>query len=244
MSCKFCGKEKKLIKAHVIPEAFFRRLRDGQDPPRLLTNAEKSYPKRMPIGVYDSTILCAECEKLFGDWDNYAQDLLGVEPKDATQVVENGQVVGYEIYEYRYDLLKLFFISLLWRSSISTHRFYSRVALGSFEAIAKSFIERRDPGMPQDFSVTVAKFNHPHGQSIFNPHHEKWDQVNYYRFYLGSYVVYIKTDKRKAPGLHARFMMKPGEPLHIIRRDLERSKEMQLLRSIATAAKTRRKSAL
>ncbi len=72
MICQYCGETGKLIKAHVIPAAFFRRLRDGQDPPRLLTNKEKEYPKRMPIGVYDSNILCEACESRFGDWDDYA----------------------------------------------------------------------------------------------------------------------------------------------------------------------------
>lgn len=236
MICRYCGEDKKLVKAHAIPEAFFGRLRNGQDPPRLLTNTENSYPERAPIGIYDRTILCAECEAHFGDWDNYAQDILGPEPKGATQIAENGKVGGYEISGYRYDLLKLFFVSLLWRSSISTHKFYSKVMLGPFEATAKSFVERRDPGVPEDFSVTVAKFDHPFGESILDPHAEKWDHVNYYRFYLGSYVVYIKADKRKTPEPHASFMMKPNEPLRIIRRDLERSKELPLIHNIAMAA--------
>lgn len=236
MTCRYCGEDKKLVKAYVIPVAFFHRLREGNDPPRLFTNTENSYPKKAPIGVYDNTILCAECEVLFGDWDIYAQDLLGIEPKSATQIAENGRVGGYEISKYRYDLLKLFFISLVWRSSISTHNFYSRVKLGPFEAIAKRFIELRDPGVPEDFSVTVAKFDHSPGNSILDPHAEKWYHVNYYRFYLGSYVIFMKVDKRKTPGLHSTFMIKPNEPLRIIRRDLERSKELPLIHRIATVA--------
>lgn len=236
MNCRYCGEAGKLIKAHVIPEAFFRRLRDGQDPPRLLTNKEKEYPKRMPIGVYDSNILCKACEPRFGDWDDYAQELLGVEPKGALPIMDKDQIAGYEVQEYRYDLLKLFFISLLWRASVSRHTFYSKVKLGPFENIAKGFMECQEPGTPEDFSVTLAKFDHPVGETILDPHPEKREGVNYYRFYLGSYVAYIKVDKRRATGLHADFMMKRSEPLRIIGRNLERSKELPLIRDIATSA--------
>ena len=97
----------------MIPAGFFRRIDDGNGTLRLLSESEEQYPKRSPIGVYDSTILCEFCEPLFGDWDNYAQELLTEEPKDSMRIVENGQLGGYEVKEYRYDLLKLFFISVL-----------------------------------------------------------------------------------------------------------------------------------
>lgn len=232
MICRYCGEDRKLIKAHVIPEAFFRRLRDGQAPPRMLTNKKNEYPKRMPIGVYDKKILCQACEPHFQQWDDYAQDLLDVEPKGASQIIENGQFAGYEIQEYNYNLLKLFFISLLWRASVSKHIFYSKVNLGPFEHIAKRFIEHNDPGTPEDFSVTLAKFDHPIGKTILDPHPEKPEGINYYRFYFGSYIAYIKVDKRNTTGLHIDFMMKPGKPLRIIRRNLHQSKELPLIHDI------------
>ena len=80
MTCCYCRQDKKLIKAHIIPEGFFRRLREEQNPPMMLTNTAGEYPKKMPIGVYDKNILCDECEKIFGVWDEYAQQLLTDEP--------------------------------------------------------------------------------------------------------------------------------------------------------------------
>ena len=229
MVCRYCGHHSKLIKAHVIPEAFFRRLRAGKSPPILLTNKEDDYPKRSPIGVYDRNILCRACEPLFGDWDHYAQALLDIEPRGAVNVIERGQIAGYEVREYRYDLLKLFFISILWRASVSGQGFYSKVKLGHFEHIAKDFIERRDPGTAEDFSVTLAKFDHPLGKTILDPHPEKHEGINYYRFYLGGYIAYIKADKRNASGLHRDFMMKQGEPLKILKRDMGAGGELSLI---------------
>jgi hypothetical protein len=235
MICRCCGKEKKLIKAHIIPAAFFRRLDDGSGPLRLLTTEE--HPKRSPVGVYDCNILCEECESQFGDWDNYGQELLGREPKNALPIMVGDQLAGYEVREYKYDFLKLFFISVLWRASVSEHPFYTRVKLGPYEALAKELIEQRNPGLENDFSVTLAKFDHPLGKSMLNPHPEQWEGVDYQRFYLGGYVAYIKTDERRVPKLHSDFFMRADQPLQIIRRDLEQSKELPLMQKIIGAPK-------
>jgi hypothetical protein len=56
--CRLCRQPKKLIQAHVIPEAFFREMRVGDGAPPLLVKTGE-YPRRSPIGVYDQTILCA-----------------------------------------------------------------------------------------------------------------------------------------------------------------------------------------
>jgi hypothetical protein len=54
MKCKLCGVDKKLVKAHIIPEAFFKPLRSGKNAPLLIRPGD--YVKRAPIGVYDKTI--------------------------------------------------------------------------------------------------------------------------------------------------------------------------------------------
>jgi hypothetical protein len=239
MKCRYCCDKKKLVKAHIIPEAFFRRLRDGQDSPRMFSNKAGEYPKRAPIGVYDTQILCKDCELIFGDWDNYAQDILREEPKNSSPILNGSQVVGYQINSYNYDLLKLFFISLSWRASVSAQPFYKRINLGPYEKMAKYFIEHCDPGSENDFSVTLAKFDHSLGKTILDPHIDRWDGVNYIRFYLGSYVAYIKTDKRKAPEPHLNFILRPNQPLIIIGRDLEKSKELPLIKKIVTVANKR-----
>lgn len=238
-NCRFCGQERKLVEAHIIPEGFFRRLRDNQDPPRLLTNKEGEYPKKAPIGVYDPSILCGECEPSFGDWDNYAQQFLGEEPGGGQPIYDGNQLVAYKVLEYDYVNLKLFFISLLWRASVSSHPFYKKVKLGPYEEESKQLIEQRNPGIENDFSVTLAKFDHPLGSSILDPHPDRWDNVNYYRFYLGGYVAYIKVDKRKAPKPFVDFMLTPVPPLYIICRNLEKSKEWPLMHEIVKAANKR-----
>ena len=69
--CRLCAEDRKLVKAHVIPEAFFRVLRAGGETPILISNVANTYPKRSPIGVYDQNILCEDCETMFSQVDDY-----------------------------------------------------------------------------------------------------------------------------------------------------------------------------
>ena len=64
-TCKSCGQARKLVKAHAIPEAFFRELNNDGMAPIVITNRPGEFSKRAPIGIYDKTILCSDCESLF-----------------------------------------------------------------------------------------------------------------------------------------------------------------------------------
>ena len=111
MICKFCGLDRPLIKAHIIPKAFFMPLRKGKKPAKLIS--QNGYPKKSHIGVYDKEILCNVCEKKFQLWDDYGQKLLLQESDQLTPRIYHGKVVGYEINEFDYSRLKLFFLSIL-----------------------------------------------------------------------------------------------------------------------------------
>src|SRR5258708_4096202 len=102
MMCCYCKQNKELVKAHVIPEGFFRRMREGAHAPLLVKQSD--HIKRAPIGIYDSGILCADCESIFGPWDDYAQRLLVTDLKNAELLTDGVQVGGWTIRNYRYDL--------------------------------------------------------------------------------------------------------------------------------------------
>lgn len=232
MKCRLCLERDDLVDAHVVPAGFFRRLRDGPEAPRLLSNSAGQHPKRAPTGVYDPGIVCAGCEPLFGPWDQYAQELLS-EPPPGRALKYGNKVVGFESKDaWRYDLLKLFFISLAWRASVSTHAFYQRINLGPFEEIAKTMLLERRPGDSEEFSVVLARFTDPVGRVLLDPHTDRIESVDHIRMYLGGYVAYIKTDNRSAPGWMVTFQLKPNAPLKIIGRDITQSKELRIMQSI------------
>lgn len=145
MICRYCEDGTDVVNAHVVPAGFFRRLRSDAGPMRILANNHEDYPRRAPTWVYDSTILCSGCEPRFGEWDQYGQEILADVPLGVPQKI-GSHIVGYELAEWRYEPLKLFFVSLAWRASVSTHDFYRRIRLGPYESQAKAMLESSRAG--------------------------------------------------------------------------------------------------
>lgn len=228
MKCKFCNKEKKLIKAHIIPESFFRELASKKGPSLLVEDTPGTFPKRLPIGPYDKDLLCYDCEKQFGDWDDYAQQIL-LKEIGFKELKKGEDIVGYKVDQFDYVRLKLFFISMLWRASASQLDFFNNVSLGPFESMARDMIEKKDPGNDENFSVVISKYSNPIGKIIIEPIPARWFQVNYYRFHLTGYMVAIKADKRKSPNHLGRLQLSSNNFLLIPVREKPSKKEVELI---------------
>jgi hypothetical protein len=232
--CRFCGHDKKLVKAHIIPEGFFRSLRQGKDMPRLLSSSRHAHPKKIPIGVYDTEILCETCERLFQHWDQYGQEFFARKHRDWKPLSIHGHRI-YEIHDYDYASLKLFFVSILWRASVSGQDFFKRVNLGPLEDTAKRLIAEATPGSADDFSVLLAVFDAPVANPFLSPALLAWAQIRHYRFYLGSYVAYIKADDGRTPKPLHDFILKETPPLYVFCRNLRGSVELPLMKKMAEA---------
>ena len=81
-TCRYCSKEKPLVKSHVIPPSFFEIKEFNKKAPKkalsLLSDSEnlKILPMKRPIGMYDVHLFCNECENKFMKYDDYAFKLL------------------------------------------------------------------------------------------------------------------------------------------------------------------------
>lgn len=232
MKCKFCGNESTLINAHVIPAGFFRRIRQGKEPLEVITNSAGEYTKKSQIGEYDKTIVCSNCESIWQEWDNYAQQLLAEEPLNGRARYYNNRKICYVVDNYEYSKLKLFFISIAWRASVSSRKFFRRVSLGQFEDIAKQHIMNGNPGDSEDFSVVVSKFNHPLAKGTLDPHMYQNSGMNYIRFYLAGYMADMKVDHKPTPNQLSQITMAENRPLYIICRDFTKSKELDLIKKL------------
>lgn len=230
MKCKLCEKDKKLIKAHIIPKAFFRALRVGDKPAPLVdvSPSADADVKRSPIGVYDMDLVCSGCESLFGDWDAYGQSVI-LNIDERVELKNDGKIVADIVKNYDYDKLKLFFISLLWRASASQEKYYSQVELGLFENICKEMLLANNPGTDDEFSVVIARYPNPAGSVIIEPQRAKWNGINWYLFYLSGHIAYIKVDKRNALEPMAGLMLKRDKFLFIAHKDIYKSPEAELI---------------
>ncbi len=235
MLCKLCNKERKLVKAHIIPECFFRLLRsdDGRSSVAV-TNTDNLPHKRAPIGIYDKNLLCEECERLFSDWDSYGCKLFIKQISEFKELKDGNYIAAYTLEEFDYDRLMLFFISLLWRASVSTHLFYERVNLGLYEGLTKEIILNQCLDLGDEISVCLSRFISVKGldkltKTSHSPFKERWEGTNAYRFYLGDITAYIKVDKRKWPTKLAKCAIDKGRPLFVVCRKLEGSNDLNAL---------------
>ena len=235
MNCKLCGKDKKLVRAHIIPKSLWKPLFDDEQSPQSHSTAPTVDDKKSPVGIYDTEILCAQCESIFSPWDDYAQKLLLAKPSEERYVINNGQKIAYVETTIDYAKLKLFFISLLWKAAVSNHFFCARVNVGPFEPQLRRMIIKADPGDSDTFAVMVTKCDERLGPIVLNPQPERWGEINYYRFYLAGYMAYIKVDRSPTPDFISELALNPERPLVIIARDLRTSKDFKIMHDIASS---------
>jgi hypothetical protein len=88
--------------------------------------------------------------------------------------------------------------------------------------------------MEDDFPVTLAKFSDPSFKGMLDPHNDRFDNINYCRFYLTGFVAYIKVDKRPSIGMHEMMKIKEGQPIFITLRDLHGSKDGIVMNDIVS----------
>lgn len=214
---------------HSIPEAFFKELNKDNSVLRIHTNVKGKHKKKAPTGIYDINLLCYECEQKFQKMDNYAiKTLIHDGPKE--EIYQHSKI-GYIFRNIDNSQLKLFFMAVLWRASISKQEFYAKVNLGKkLETKLKNLIWNESCGEKNEFSFFLAKFEKESATTIFDPHPERWDNVKYYRFYLGEYIVHIKADSQKTPAKWEKFIPSDDVLYIVSRGDLETSKEFDIIK--------------
>ena len=237
MICKLTGLEGKPAKAHIIPESFYLIDKDSKEPLKLLTNTAGVFPKRSWTGVYDLTIVTQEGEKRFLDWDDYAYKLLVEQVNTARKLKYKSKVVAYVYDTFDYEKLKLFFLSVLWRAGVSSHPILKRVKLGLHTEILRKAICEANPGNPDFYSTILAFFHDDQSWAkIMDPFPERYDNIKFYRLYLGNIVAYIKVDKQLARTPLREMQLTPNQPLILITKEFWGSKENAVMKKIVANA--------
>lgn len=137
--CKFCGGEKELIKAHIIPRNFYINYK--QDKYRSVDLNTGKWEQRQ-CGAYDKNILCSDCDNgVFKKFDDEGYRILLQECKNHTEKNYNNSILyHFKKNDFNYLLLRKFFISILWRASISNIEEFKFVNLGKYEELAKQIL--------------------------------------------------------------------------------------------------------
>ena len=198
--CKLCGELRQLGNSHVIPAAFYKPYQEEKKAAILASNTRGTFPKKSRNGVYDQTILCKDCEKLFQAFDDYAAKIfLNETDRHFRAVKTRSGVEGFQADDVDQNLIMQFLISVLWRASVSSQEFFSRVNLGPFEASAAKVIQDSNDPIPPCFGACLSRWEDDSlvgHHMLMDPIREKWEGVNAYRLYLGQFVAYIRVDQQ------------------------------------------------
>jgi hypothetical protein len=190
-----------------------------------MSSEDGVYPKRSRTGVYDQ-IVCETCERVFSPWDDYAQQFLTGDLHPSYYVIDQGEKLALILPEVDYVRLKLFFLSVLWRASVSTQALFAKVRLGPHEPILRHMISQGNPGEPDEYSVTLAKFDSPvHQVGIINPERTKFGVTNCYRLYVYGYIAVVKVDQRATIDAFQDMILRPNKPLCVVLRNFKSSRE-------------------
>lgn len=136
--CKLCLQEKPLLKkSHIIPDFIYRDgglYHSGHIIKKInLDAALEGQLVEVGIhrdGMYDKHILCEDCDNsVIGSLESYARPVLY---GDKTPGIEGKRKrIGNVLIltDIDYTKMKLFFLSILWRASISKHSVFNEVEI-------------------------------------------------------------------------------------------------------------------
>lgn len=231
--CRYCLNTKPLIEAHIIPKGFFKRI-EGNGPNYILD--EDNHPRKSRKGYYDTRILCAGCDNKIGLWDDYAQVILTMDMSGFTRISGPEGIGGWDHYSCDYQKLKLFFISLLWRASISKLAAFKKIDIGPWEDVARAMMMADDPGDAQAFTVILTRFTEVFGHSFFDPHMQDIEGIQYGRFYMAGFQAFIKAGTRPSSFLE-EVVLREGDTLRVVKMSIHDTGEGKIMTNILNSPK-------
>lgn len=149
-TCKLCKKTRELKKSHIIPRLAIKLIRDEN----LNNRFYELFNKQNKI-IQDSPkehLLCYECEQHLGNNEKYFKETIHLN-RHGTKKAHDGKKLIVKNLDYK--KIKLFFLSLLWRASISSKPEFENVCIGDNEEIIRKMILNESPGRSSMFSITA-----------------------------------------------------------------------------------------
>lgn len=217
--CKFCGQEKKLIKAHIIPKKFYLGLKDDR---YLCINSQNCKYMIQQQGGYDSNILCGDCDNhILGEFDKEGYKILLGDFSKYKYIQLHPQ---YRIYQldntnFDYEKFRNFFISILWRASISKLEEWSNIKLGGYEKKAFEILKGKREH-DELFKILIYKncFNEDINQEVLIAK-GKTKTYKKYVIQMASYRIEVMVNSSRVSNLYKQRYEKyflNEEYLHII----------------------------
>ena len=131
--CKLCLQYKDLCReSHIIPRFMYKYITGNNNE---LVFIDEQHATHKFNGEYEGNILCENCDsELIGKLEDYFSKFIHGEYQSAIRPrferMDNRDIIVRENDPiYKYDLFKLFLLSLLWRASISSRPLFGQIKL-------------------------------------------------------------------------------------------------------------------
>lgn len=195
--CGLCGLNSELRKSHIIPRSLIRLIRD-----ETLGNRFYELHNRLHQRIQDGPkeyLLCDDCEQRIGRFEKYFVEAIHY-GRHGTEKMQGDQALVIDNLDYR--RMKLFFLSLLWRMSISSRPEFQAVCIEHNEEIIRKMLLRQEPGESSEYSVCAVI------PLISGENNEGWSSTclvsqspppAVYALVLGGILYYISTSREKSP---------------------------------------------
>lgn len=187
--------------------------------------------KTTQTGIYQSDLLCAECDNEIGRYDKYAYEVLAHEIDQQKLKSPFGR--GLEVYEIgkiRVGIFRMFLVSLVWRAGIARDPMFQLVKLGKYEDRLKQILLGDETKLLDAISAVIVLFRPPKYPNImWSPFRSKMDGINMVTFYLPPWKLLLKLDQRPFNSPFDKFALSAEKPAYAVVQGFWSKGEFKLL---------------
>jgi hypothetical protein len=190
MPCIHCDADR-TIEAHLIPRAFVQEIKHSAGEKHLIIHRNAARTRASNTGIYDRDILCQKCDGILGRYEGYAYSLL----KSLREVkAPSGTFVPVEPVDG--DTLVRFAAGIAWKYAVTKPE-NGRLSLGPYTAIlSRVALDAAD--IPPSIDLTMMRIVELDGDVYYYraPLLDRKEDLNVVRFCVGSFLFFMKIDKR------------------------------------------------
>lgn len=214
--CQLCLSEGTLAKrSHIFPDFFYKKIMDGEklylvDPQKIIK--EKPEDNRyLNTGDYDNSILCDHCENHISKFESYGRNIFYGHSSNKFRASTSNQGKFINLKNLDYAKLKLFFLSIIWKSSVSKREFYKTVYLGhKHEEIMRKMILNSEPYDDSKYPICIVKLTDKENISrlISGFNKLKQDGIFSYLLLIDGFLFWYKISSHKSSIFDTKFRIR------------------------------------
>ena len=216
MLCRLCLQNKPLQRSHIVPEFMYEPIYNAKH--QIFAIKGKTKIRIEQKGARE-ILLCFSCEQQFSRYENYAAPAFFRRTLQGEE--QQGRVVLLRGLDY--NLLKLFFLSVLWRFGVTSIDLLKGALLGPHEERLRQMLINEDPGDELTYPCTVTEVSLK-GTSldgwILPPRRSRPHGIWIWNITLGRFLLSYFVASHPAPAGVRPIFLNPAGTMGIYRADI------------------------